>query len=111
MVRCSRFCTKKSKKKIQKSIKIAKKGQKGPKEQKVPKNAAFLDFFGIFFKRYKNCLCHSDSVQQTKNLFVTVTQCDKQTNNLCNSESVRQTILTKISYFFVPCDNKIGEKT
>ena len=60
-------------------MKIAKKGTKSAKKSKKykKKNAACLDLFGIFFETYTNFLCHSDSVQQTKNLFVAVTQCKK----------------------------------
>ena len=66
-----------------KKHKISKiKHKKCQKEQKVPGNAACLELFGIFSKTHTNILCHSDLVQQTKKMFVAMTQCDKQKKSL-----------------------------
>ena len=59
--------------------------------QKVPKSVAVL---GLFCGTYINFVCHSDSVQPTKNLFVAVAQCDKQ-NFFCRSDSLPQAIINK----------------
>ena len=48
--------------------------------------------FGIFCATYTNFFCCSDSVRQTKNPFVAMTQCDKK-------------YWKKISNFFVAWDN------
>ena len=50
--------------------------------RKVLKIAAFFAHFGIFSETFTNFVCHSDLKQQTKSLFVAVTQCDKQNKSL-----------------------------
>ena len=70
----------------------------------------FLLFFCNFLVTYINLVCRSDSVQQTQILFVAVGQCDKQKFSFCRSDSVRQTIMKKISNFFVECIKEIGWK-
>ena len=83
-----------------KPIKSAKKALKEPEGTK---NAAFyftfyFTFFGVFLAIYKNIVCHSDSVQQTKNLFVTVTQSNKQNKSLLQWFSAKNNI--KKNFFF-----------
>ena len=61
---------------------MPKSNKKFKKWQKVQKNVAFWALFGFFSGTYINLVCHSDSVQLTKNLFVAVAQCNKQNNSL-----------------------------
>ena len=62
-----------------KKKKNAKMAQKSTKNlEKCFRIVYFLALFGILLATYTNFVCHRDSVQETKNLFVTVTQCDKQ---------------------------------
>ena len=66
-----------------KGIKITKKVQNVPKRAKSTKKMQHVwTFLAPFFKTYTNFICHNDSSQQTKNLFVAVTQCDKQNKSL-----------------------------
>ena len=69
----------KNKKKSQKKgINMAKKEQKMPKRAKSTKKCSIFGPFGHLFQTILKILCHSDSVQQTKKLFIAVTQCNKQ---------------------------------
>ena len=77
---------------------------------KVQKHSICLALFGIFFGNiYTNFVCPSDSVQQTINMFVTVTQCDKQNKSFLQWLSATNNI-EKTFNFFVACDRGIGKK-
>ena len=57
-----------------------------------------------------NFVCRSDSVRQTKNPFVAVTQCNKQNKPLSQWLSATNNIENK-SILFVACDKGIGQKS
>ena len=62
---------------------MSKTHKKCKKGQKYPKKCSIFGFFLASFSRtYTHFVCHSDSLHQTKNIFVTVTQCNKQNKSL-----------------------------
>ena len=81
-----------------KSQKMPKRHQKCYKLQKVKISAAFLALFSIFPAMFPNLVCHCDSLQQTKNQFVAVTQCDKQNKSLSQWLSAIKNIEKNIQF-------------
>ena len=103
--------------------------------KKVPKQKQMLHFFPFLvsfvsfwhklclfvFKKMNFChvlasfwqiiviFCRSDSVQQTKNVFVTGTQCNEQNKFLSQRFGATNNIEKKCN-FFVACDKKIEEE-